>query len=185
MLRGLSCLKKRKFEVINAVYKVRFHCQKCAHDIRKSLLRMQGVRTVDVKFEKDEVTVKGAIDTKKIHQRLEKWDKKKVEIVSQAKVKEVQKETIKETILKVYMHCKKCELDLKRKLLKHKGIHNVKTDFKTQTIIVETILELEKVVTYVTNKFGKHAEIVKKKEEETKEVLEEVTTEGENIKKNY
>ncbi|KAF3615152.1 Transthyretin-like protein isoform 1, partial [Capsicum annuum] len=81
------------------------------------------------------------------------------------------------------MHCKKCELDLKRKLLKHKGIHNVKTDFKTQTITVETILESEKVVTYVTNKFGKHAEIVKKKEEETKKVLEEVTTEGENIKK--
>ncbi|KAM3344093.1 hypothetical protein P3S68_026184 [Capsicum galapagoense] len=52
---------------------------------------MQGVRTVDVKFEKDEVTVKGAIDAKKIHQRLEKWDKKKVEIVSQAKVKEVQR----------------------------------------------------------------------------------------------
>lgn len=46
---------------------------------------------MDVKFEKDEVTVKGAIDAKKIHQRLEKWDKKKVEIVSQAKVKEVQK----------------------------------------------------------------------------------------------
>lgn len=50
-----------------------------------------GVHTVDVKLEKDEVAVKGAIDAKKIHQRLEKWSKKKVEIVSQAKVKDVEK----------------------------------------------------------------------------------------------
>ncbi|MCD7457991.1 hypothetical protein HAX54_036842 [Datura stramonium] len=142
-----------------------------------------GVQTVDVKFEKDEVTVKGAIDSKKIHQRLEKWSKKKVEIVSQAKVKElveeakeVIKETIKTTTLKVYMHCNKCELDLKRRLLRHKGIHNVKTDFKAQTITVETMLESEKVVTYVTKKFCKHAEIVNKKEEEKKEVTKEKVT---------
>lgn len=52
-----------------------------------------GVHSVDVKFEKDEVTVKGAIDAKAIHQRLEKWSKKKVEIVSQDKFKEVEKAT--------------------------------------------------------------------------------------------
>ncbi|XP_060207877.1 heavy metal-associated isoprenylated plant protein 4 isoform X2 [Lycium barbarum] len=171
--------EEKKIEVINAVYKVRLHCPKCAHDIRKPLLRTQGVHTVDVKFEKDEVTVKGAIDAKKIHQRLEKWSKKKVEIVSQAKVKEVEevkKETIKTTTLKVYMHCNKCELDLKKRLLKHKGIHNVKTDFKAQTITVEsTVLESEKVVTYVRKKFRKHAEIVKK-EEEKKEVMKEKVT---------
>ncbi|XP_055808055.1 heavy metal-associated isoprenylated plant protein 4 isoform X2 [Solanum dulcamara] len=174
--------EEKKIEVINAVYKVRLHCPKCAHDIRKPLLRTQGVHTVDVKFEKDEVTVKGAIDAKKIHQRLEKWSKKKVEIVSQTKVKEVEKEkevkmeTIKTTTLKVYMHCNKCELDLKRRLLKHKGIYTVKTDFKAQTITVETILEAEKVVTYVTKTFGKHVEIVKKKEEEKKEVKKEKVT---------
>ncbi|XP_075111104.1 heavy metal-associated isoprenylated plant protein 4-like [Nicotiana tabacum] len=175
--------EEKKIEVITAVYKVRLHCPKCAHDIRKPLLRTQGVHTVGVKLEKDEVTVKGAIDAKKIHQRLEKWSKKKVEIVSQAKVKdvekakEVKKESIKTTTLKVHMHCNKCELDLKKRLLKHKGIHNVKIDFKAQTITVETVLESEKVVTYVRKNFRKHVEIIKKKEEEKKEkVTVEVKT---------
>ncbi|CAN4099496.1 unnamed protein product [Withania somnifera] len=96
----------------------------------------------------------------------------------------ISKETIKTTSLKVYMHCNKCELDLRRRLLKHKGIHSVKTDFKTQTITVETILESEKIVTYVMKKFGKHAEIVKRKEEEKKEVKKEkVTTEVINTEK--
>ncbi|OIT36157.1 PREDICTED: heavy metal-associated isoprenylated plant protein 4 isoform X1 [Nicotiana attenuata] len=175
--------EEKKIEVITAVYKVRLHCPKCAHDIRKPLLRTQGVHTVDVKLEKDEVTVKGAIEAKKIHQRLEKWSRKKVEIVSQAKVKdvekakEVKKESIKTSTLKVYMHCNKCELDLKKRLLKHKGIHNVKTDFKAQTLTVETVLESEKVVTYVRKNFRKHVEIIKKKEEEKKEkVTVEVKT---------
>nr|XP_009762855.1 PREDICTED: uncharacterized protein LOC104214832 [Nicotiana sylvestris]XP_016479581.1 PREDICTED: heavy metal-associated isoprenylated plant protein 3-like [Nicotiana tabacum] len=75
------------------------------------------------------------------------------------------------------MHCNKCELDLKKRLLKHKGIHNVKIDFKAQTITVETVLESEKVVTYVRKNFRKHVEIIKKKEEEKKEkVTVEVKT---------
>ncbi|XP_019264810.1 PREDICTED: heavy metal-associated isoprenylated plant protein 4 isoform X2 [Nicotiana attenuata] len=86
-------------------------------------------------------------------------------------------ESIKTSTLKVYMHCNKCELDLKKRLLKHKGIHNVKTDFKAQTLTVETVLESEKVVTYVRKNFRKHVEIIKKKEEEKKEkVTVEVKT---------
>jgi len=41
---------------------------------------------VDVKFDEDEVTVKGAIDANKIHQRLQKWTKNKVHLVSHAKI---------------------------------------------------------------------------------------------------
>ncbi|XP_019168253.1 PREDICTED: heavy metal-associated isoprenylated plant protein 4 isoform X2 [Ipomoea nil] len=167
--------EEKKIEVITAVYRVRLHCPQCAHDIRKPLLRTPGVRTVDVKFEKDEVKVTGGIDAKIIHQRLEKWSKKKVEIVSQDKIKEVEKEievkkSIKTITLKVFMHCNKCEGDLKRKLLYHKGIHNVKTDFKSQTITVETVAESEKIASYVRKALGKHVEIVTaKKEEEKKE----------------
>ncbi|WMV49335.1 hypothetical protein MTR67_042720 [Solanum verrucosum] len=175
MLNAMS-KEEKKIEVTSAVYKVGLHCPKCAHDIRKPLLSTQGVHSVDVKFEKDEVTVKGAIDANKIHQRLQKWTKNKVHLVSQAKIEnanQLKKETINTTTLKVYMHCNKCEVDLERRLLKHKGIYSVKTNFKAQTITVETILEPEKLVTYVTKTFGKHAEIVKKKEEEKKEVVKE------------
>ncbi|KAK4715916.1 hypothetical protein R3W88_014254 [Solanum pinnatisectum] len=178
---------EKKIEVISAVYKVGLHCPKCAHDIRKPLLETQGVHSVDVKFEKDEVTVQGAIDANKIHQRLQKWTKSKVQLVSQANIQnanQLKKETIKTTTLKVYMHCNKCEVDLESRLLKHKDIYSVKTNFNDQTITVETILESEKLVTYITKTFGKHVEIVKKKEEEKKEVKKEkVTIEVKNPEK--
>nr|GLL25113.1 heavy metal-associated isoprenylated plant protein 4 isoform X2 [Ipomoea trifida] len=66
------------------------------------------------------------------------------------------------------MHCNKCERDLKRRLLYHKGIHNVKTDFKSQTITVETVAESEKIASYVRKALGKHVEIVTAKKEEEK-----------------
>nr|GMC86623.1 heavy metal-associated isoprenylated plant protein 3 [Ipomoea batatas]GME16037.1 heavy metal-associated isoprenylated plant protein 3 [Ipomoea batatas] len=172
--------EEKKIEVISAVYRVRLHCPQCAHDIRKPLLRTPGVHTVDVKFEKDEVEVTGGIDAKIIHQRLEKWSKKKVEIVSHAKNKEVEKEievkkeAIKTTTLKVFMHCDKCERDLKKRLLYHKGIHNVKTDFKSQTITVETVAESEKIASYVRKALGKHVEIVTAKKEEEKKSGEKI-----------
>ncbi|XP_004248586.3 heavy metal-associated isoprenylated plant protein 4 [Solanum lycopersicum] len=184
MLNAMS-IEEKKIEVTSAVYRVGLHCPKCAHDIRKPLLATQGVHNVDVKFDEDEVTVKGAIDANKIHQRLQKWTKNKVHLVSHAKIEnanQLKKETIKTTILKVYMHCNKCEVDLERRLLKHKGINSVKTNFKAQTITVETILESEKLVSYVTKTFGKYTEIIKKKEEE-KVTMEEKIIEFKQVKK--
>ncbi|KAL8253986.1 hypothetical protein R6Q59_032207 [Mikania micrantha] len=154
-----------KKETINiAVYKANLHCPKCAHDIKKPLMRTPGVHKVDVIHEKGEIRVEGTFEVKKIHERLEKWSRKKVEILSQDKKsiekKETKKETIKTIKLKAYMHCQKCEHDLRAKLLKHKGIHNVKTDIKSQTIQVEGILEAEKIVTYMQKSARKHAEII-------------------------
>lgn len=40
-----------------------------------------GVRAVDVNFEKSEVKVVGVIDSKKIHQRIERLSKRKVELL--------------------------------------------------------------------------------------------------------
>lgn len=53
-----------------------------------------GVHSVDAKYEKNEVTVKGTIEVKKVHEKLQKWSKKKVEIISETKSK-VAKETKK------------------------------------------------------------------------------------------
>lgn len=49
-----------------------------------------GVHSVDVKYEKNEVIIKGAIDEKTIHAKLEKWSKKKVEILAKDKIKIVE-----------------------------------------------------------------------------------------------
>ncbi|KAF7113399.1 hypothetical protein RHSIM_RhsimUnG0129000 [Rhododendron simsii] len=73
--------KEEGKKVITAVYKVNLHCSKCAEDIKKPLLRIAGVQSVDAQFEKGEVTVKGSFDEKEMHKRLEKLSKKKVETV--------------------------------------------------------------------------------------------------------
>ncbi|XP_052170946.1 heavy metal-associated isoprenylated plant protein 4 [Diospyros lotus] len=182
--------KKEKVEkVITAFYKVNLHCPKCAHDIRKPLLRTPGVHSVETKFEKSEIIVKGAIDEKKIHKRIEELSKRKVEILPGRKEEVVEKKetktTLRTTTIKAYMHCSKCEHDLRRKLLKHKGIHDVKTNFKAQTVVIEGTIESEKLLTYMRKRVGKHAEIVSPKKEGGKEKKEEgkEKKEGEKEKK--
>ncbi|PSS10073.1 Heavy metal-associated isoprenylated plant protein [Actinidia chinensis var. chinensis] len=185
--------KKEKVEVkeISAVYKVHLHCPKCAHDIKRPLLRTQGVQSVDVKFEKGEITVKGSIDEKKIHKQIEKLSKRKVEILpAPAKGKEIVVEkketkqtTVHKTTIKVYMHCDKCEHDLRKKLLKHQGIHSVKTDMKAQTITIEGIIEPEKLLTYMKKRVHKHAEIIIPKHEKKEEKKEKEEVKKEEVKK--
>lgn len=51
-----------------------------------------GVHNVDAKYEKNEVTVKGFIEAKKIQGRLQKWSKKNVDIISETKSKVEEKE---------------------------------------------------------------------------------------------
>ncbi|XP_028110212.1 heavy metal-associated isoprenylated plant protein 4 [Camellia sinensis] len=183
--------KKEKVEEITAIYKVHLHCPKCADDIRKPLLRTPGVQSVDVKFEKGEITVKGVIDEKKIHKQIERLSKRKVEILPPPakgkeiveKTKETKKPTVTTTTIKVFMHCNKCEQDLRNKLLKHKGIHNVKTDMKAQTITIDGIIESEKLVTYMKKRVHKHAEIIPPKKEEKKEKEKEKEKEKKEEKK--
>ncbi|KAL0759825.1 hypothetical protein Bca101_075975 [Brassica carinata] len=184
--------KEKGEEIITAVYKVHLHCRKCACDIKKPLFRFQGVHGVDVDLEKNEIKVKGKIEVVKIHKQIEKWSKKKVELISpkssevkktsttttttsvvEKKTTEVKKDVIRETVLKVHIHCAKCDQDLQNKLLKHKAIHIVKTDTKAQTLTVQGTIESAKLLTYIRKKVHKHAEIVSSKTEEEKKKEEE------------
>ncbi|CAB4299671.1 unnamed protein product [Prunus armeniaca] len=164
--------KEKDGGVINAVYKVNLHCRQCGREIKKPLMATQGVHNVEVDMEKGEIKAKGVFDPVQIQKRLEKLCKKKIELVSpkipiketpviDKKIVKEPKEPISRTILvKVNMHCNKCEQDLKKKLIKRKGIHNVKTDMKAQTLTVEGTIEPEKT-SIVFKK--------KEKKEETKE----------------
>ncbi|KAF5732808.1 putative Metal ion binding protein [Tripterygium wilfordii] len=166
-------------EVITAVYKVNLHCQQCASEIKKPLMRIQGVYSVDADTEKGEIKVKGEIDAIKIHKLIEKWSQKNVELVSpKIKAKNTtitsgageKKEAIIRTMsVKVHMHCDKCENDLTKKLLKQKGIHSVKTDMKAQTLTVKGTIESDKLVAFMRKKVHKHVELVTEKKEEKKD----------------
>ncbi|XP_021813141.1 heavy metal-associated isoprenylated plant protein 4 isoform X2 [Prunus avium] len=161
--------KEKDGGVINAVYKVNLHCRQCGREIKKPLMATPGIHNVEVDMEKGEIKAKGVFDPVQIQKRLEKLCKKKIELVSpKIQIKEtpvVEKKIVKETkepisrtiLVKVNMHCNKCEQDLKKKLIKRK---------------VEGTIEPEKLVSYLRKKVHKHAEIVPpkpEKKEETKE----------------
>ncbi|KAB2068634.1 hypothetical protein ERO13_A08G039800v2 [Gossypium hirsutum] len=174
--------------VITAVYKVNLHCRQCACDIKKPLMRTQGVHGVELDVGKGEIKVKGVIDVIKTHKMIEKVSKKKVEILSpQIKItdkdkaaatpiepKETKKPILRTTTMKVHLHCDKCEQDLRNKLLKHKGIYSVKSDMKAQTLTVEGIMESEKLLSYIKKKVHKHAEMISSKTMEAKEEKKEI-----------
>ncbi|KAL1204603.1 Heavy metal-associated isoprenylated plant protein 4 [Cardamine amara subsp. amara] len=195
--------KEKGEEIITAVYKVHLHCRKCACDIKKPLLRFQGVHSVDVDVEKNEIKVKGKIEVVKIHKQIEKWSKKKVELISpkpsevkkttttttttsvvvEKKTTEVKKDVIRTTVLKVHIHCAQCDKDLQNKLLRNKAIHIVKTDRKAQTLTVQGTIESAKLLTYIKKKVHKHAEIISSKTEEEKKKEEEEKKKKEEEKK--
>ncbi|OIW17641.1 hypothetical protein TanjilG_28991 [Lupinus angustifolius] len=174
---------KEEGEVINAIYKVNLHCQECGSKIKKHLMRSQGVQNVDIDIEKGEIKAKGKLDPLKILKLIEKKsNKKKVELIS-PKVKP--KETITTTtnnktkeMKDVHMHCDKCEADLKQKLMKHKGIFEVKTNMKTQNLMVNGTIEVEKLLSFMRKKVHKNAEVIYIKEEKKEEKKEKGKEEG-------
>ncbi|XVE50921.1 hypothetical protein DITRI_Ditri01bG0202100 [Diplodiscus trichospermus] len=126
---------------------------------------------------------------------IEKLSRKKVELVSppmkevlekqkkaaeaaaaaaaaKKKEKEAKEQILRTTTVKVHLHCDKCEQELKKKLLKHKGIFSVKTDTKAQTLTVQGTIEPDKLLSYIRKKVHKHAEIISSKPEKKEEKKE-------------
>ncbi|PON56704.1 Heavy metal-associated domain containing protein [Parasponia andersonii] len=165
--------------VITAVYKASLHCQQCAREIKRPLLRTQGVQTVEIDMEKDEIKAKGSFDPIKVQKRIQKLSKKKIELISpklqikgaiqtEKKVTKETKQVVwRTTTVKLHMHCDQCERELKKKLLKQKGIQSVKSDMKAQILTVDGTIEADKLVSFLRRKVHKHAEIIKEKDEIT------------------
>ncbi|OWM64320.1 hypothetical protein CDL15_Pgr014110 [Punica granatum] len=163
-MAGKEAVKEKvEASVITAVYKVNLHCRQCTYEIKKPLLRTQGIHHVDFDLEKNEVKVKGEIDALKIHKKIERLSKKKVELISpkipvkaaaetekKVVIKETKKEVAIRTIkIKVHMHCDQCE-----------RIFSVNTDMKTQTITLQGTVEESKLLSYIQSRVNKRAQII-------------------------
>ncbi|CAL1363718.1 unnamed protein product [Linum trigynum] len=179
----ITVKKVVELKLSTAVYRLNLHCKECAITVKTPLLARQGVHSVIADVEKGELKVKGEIDVKEIHEVIRRISKRKVEIVTSetdcktgnAGKKEVEIEETKETIIrttsiKVNLHCHKCQIDLKKKLLKHKGIHTVKMDMKAQAVTIQGTIESEKLLSYMRRRVHKHAEIVVSKKVDKKKV---------------
>ncbi|PSS07655.1 Heavy metal-associated isoprenylated plant protein, partial [Actinidia chinensis var. chinensis] len=58
--------KKEEPPLVTVVLKVHMHCEACAQEIKKRMLRMNGVESVEPDLKSSQVTVKGVVDPPKL-----------------------------------------------------------------------------------------------------------------------
>ncbi|XP_041996798.1 heavy metal-associated isoprenylated plant protein 7-like [Salvia splendens] len=176
------------------VLKVYMHCEGCARKVRRCLKGFDGVEDVMTDCRTSKVVVKGEkADPVKVLERVQRKSHRQVELISpippppapeEAKKPEEKEppkpELMKEeppvitVVLGVYMHCEACAQELKKRILRMKGVESVEPDMKSSQVTVKGVLDAEKLTDYVHKRTGKHATVVKvepeaKKEEEKKE----------------
>ncbi|KAF7135333.1 hypothetical protein RHSIM_Rhsim08G0191800 [Rhododendron simsii] len=88
--------EEKKEEGITVVLKVHMHCEACAQEIKRRILRMNGVENVEPDLKSSQVTVKGAFDPSKLVEYVNKRTGKNVLIVKQEPEKKEEAEKGKE-----------------------------------------------------------------------------------------
>ncbi|CAA6659969.1 unnamed protein product [Spirodela intermedia] len=165
------------------VIRVYMHCEGCARTVRRSLKGFEGVEDVKTDCQTHEVVVKGkvaAADPLKVVDRVQRKSRRKVELLTpippkpekEAEKKEEEKPKPEEkkeeappvmaVVLKVHMHCEACSLEIKKRILKMKGVQAAEPDVKNSQVTVKGLFEPAKLVEYVYKRTGKHAVVEKK-----------------------
>ncbi|MFS7940178.1 putative heavy metal-associated domain, HMA, heavy metal-associated domain superfamily [Helianthus anomalus] len=176
------------------VLKVFMHCEGCARKVRRCLKGFEGVEDVLTDCKTHKVVVKGEkADPMKVLDRVQKKSNRKVELLSpvpkppaeEPKKPEKEEEPPKPeekkdepppvvtVVLKVHMHCEACAQEIRKRILRMKGVESAVPDLKTSQVTVKGIFPAAELVDYVTKRTGKRAVIVPqdpvKPEEDKKE----------------
>ncbi|XP_038896060.1 heavy metal-associated isoprenylated plant protein 7-like [Benincasa hispida] len=180
------------------VLKVYMHCEGCARKVRRCLRGFEGVEDVITDCKTHKVVVKGEkADPLKVLDRVQRKSHRQVELLSpipkppapeESKPEEKEKPKPEEkkeepqvvtVVLRVHMHCEACAQEIKKRILRMKGVDAVEADLKGSQVSVTGVFDPPKLVDYVHKRTGKHAVIVKtdpekkEKEAEAKEAKEE------------
>ncbi|XP_073111996.1 uncharacterized protein [Elaeis guineensis] len=162
---------------------VDLHCAGCAKKIERSILKCRGVEGVEVDMVHNQVTVRGIVDPQALCSRVQKKTLRRAEVLSppppaegEAKPEVVRSQVneISTVELRVNMHCEGCAQQLRRKILKMRGVQTAETELRTKKVTVTGTMNGEKLVEYIYRRTGKLAKIVPQppKEEEKKEEAE-------------
>ncbi|KAK9104113.1 hypothetical protein Scep_020957 [Stephania cephalantha] len=170
------------------VLKVYMHCEGCARKVKKCLKGFQGVEDVETDCKAHKVIVKGKqADPLKVLERVQKKSHRQVELLSpipkppspdEEKKTEEEKPKPEEkkeeppvitVILKVYMHCEACAQEIRKRIMRMKGVESADPDLKSSEVAVKGVFDPPKLVEYVYKRTGKHAVIVKTEAQNAKE----------------
>ncbi|KAG4381676.1 hypothetical protein GLYMA_15G198801v4 [Glycine max] len=119
---------------------VDLHCKGCAKKIKKSIMKMRGVWGVVIDMAENEVTIKGIVEPQAICNIISKKTKKRAQVISPLP-EAAEGEPIPEAVtsqasepvtveLKISMHCEACAKQLKRKILKMRGVEERINEFQ-------------------------------------------------------
>ncbi|XP_057972541.1 heavy metal-associated isoprenylated plant protein 7 [Malania oleifera] len=182
------------------VLKVYMHCEGCARKVRRCLRGFEGVEDVMTDCKSHKVVVKGEkADPLKVRDRVQRKSHRQVELLSpipkppaedeKKEDKEVVKPEEKKeepppvitVVLKVHMHCEACAQEIKKRILRMKGVESADPDLKASQVAVKGVFDPPKLVEYVYKRTGKHSVVVKQDPPEKKE--EDKGKEGKEEKK--
>ncbi|KAL6509211.1 Heavy metal-associated isoprenylated plant protein 9 [Orobanche gracilis] len=154
---------------------VDLHCMGCAKKIRNSILKIRGVEGVSIDMSKNEVTIKGVVEPQAVCGRIMKKTKRRAKVLSP--LPEAEGEPMPEVVasqvtglttveLNVNMHCEACAQQLKKKILKMKGVRTAETEPSSGKVTVTGTMDAERLVDYVYRRTKKQAKIVPQPESE-------------------
>nr|XP_043615309.1 heavy metal-associated isoprenylated plant protein 7-like [Erigeron canadensis] len=170
------------------VLRVFMHCEGCARKVRRCLRGFDGVEDIQTDCKTHKVVVKGEkADPLKVLERVQKKSHRKVELLSpipkppadEPKAEEKQPPKPEEkkeeppqvitVVLRVNMHCEACAQEIRKRILRMKGVESVEPDLKNSQVSVKGTFTAPQLVQHIHKRTGKNAVIVKQDPEPKKE----------------
>ncbi|AED93327.1 unnamed protein product [Arabidopsis thaliana] len=149
---------------------VDLHCVGCAKKIERSILKIRGVEEVVMDMNENQVTIKGVLDPQAVCNKIKKKTKRMAKVLSPLPAAEGEplppiitsqvSGGLTTVELSVNMHCQACADQLKKKILKMRGVQTTVTEHTTGKVIVTGTMDAEKLVDYVYRRTKKQARIV-------------------------
>ncbi|KAK2644155.1 hypothetical protein Ddye_019350 [Dipteronia dyeriana] len=157
------------------ILKVYMHCEGCSDKVFDCLQGFDGVEEIKMDRANSKVVVKGEkADPIKVFERVQKKYSRNVELLhpkpkpSGEKKQEPEKKEpepeVNIVILKMYMHCEGCVRDIKKSIVRMKGVFSVEPDMSNSQVTVKGVFDPPKLVEIIKKRLGKHVEIVKEEQ---------------------
>ncbi|KAK4384767.1 Heavy metal-associated isoprenylated plant protein 9 [Sesamum angolense] len=151
---------------------VDLHCVGCAKKIERSILKIRGVEGVTMDMVKGD---KGVVEPQAVCSRIMNKTKRIAKVLSplpeaegapMPQVVASQVSGLTTIQLNVNMHCEACAAQLKKKILKMKGVRTVETELSSSKVTVTGTMDADRLVDYVYRRTKKQAKVVPQPEPE-------------------
>ncbi|KAF9671024.1 hypothetical protein SADUNF_Sadunf12G0003700 [Salix dunnii] len=161
---------------------VDLHCVGCAKKIERSIMKIRGVEGVAIDMAQNQVTIKGIVEPQVVCSKIMKKTKRKAKVLSPLPENEgkqmpqvitSQVSGLTTVELDINMHCEACAEQLKKKILKMRGVQTAVTDLSSSKVTVTGTMEAKKLVEYIYRRTKKQARIVPQPEPEPETAKEE------------